>query len=432
MLLPKLQATGRVQKDSKLYTLSPMVDEKGIIRMSGRVRSAPVSCSTLDPVILPLEHRFTRLLLQEMHNNGGHHGQDSMANDVRKDYWITGLRAAVRCTWTVCQRCKNDRAKPSVPEMGALPAGRTATFVRAFTHCGMDYFGPMDVTVGRRHEKRYGVLFTCLTTRAVHVELAHDLTTDSAIMAIRRMASRRGYPGAIYSDNGTNLHGAERELREAQAEVSQDKVVSHLTPVGTEWHFNPPAAPHMGGAWERLVRSVKTALKAVLKERAPKEEVLTTLLAEVEALLNSRPLTHVSCDPVDQDSLTPNHFLLGVPSIHSPGKFTEADLCSRKQWRIAQTLADHFWRRWVKEYLPTLTRRTKWHRRNDAEVQVGDIVVVVDKDLPRGTWPRGKVTAVYPGADNHVRVVDVKMQAGVYRRPVAKICVLDVKPAGER
>ena len=153
--------------------------------------------------------------------------------------------------------------------MAGLPASRLTPNVRPFSTCGMDYFGPMDVRVGRRTEKRYGVLFTCMVTRAVHLELATSLTTDSCVMAIRRFIGRRGYPRKIYSDNGTNLHGADKVLRKALEEFDQDVIRAELTPKEISWMFNPPAAPHMGGAWERLVRSVKTALKAVLKEQVP-------------------------------------------------------------------------------------------------------------------------------------------------------------------
>jgi len=150
--------------------------------------------------------------------------------------------------------------------------------------------------------------------RAVHVELAASLSTDSCIMAIRRMVGRRGCPERIYSDNGTNFKGADNELRRSLLELDQQRMTQEMTTRGIEWHFIPPSAPHMGGAWERLVRSVKVALEATLKERSPKEEVLQTLLVEAEFSVNSRPLTHVSLDPADMEALTPNHFLLGSNS----------------------------------------------------------------------------------------------------------------------
>ena len=165
-------------------------------------------------------------------------------------------------------------------------------------------------------------------TRAVHLELATSLTTDSCVMAIRRFIGRQGYPHKIYSDNGTNLRGADTVLRKALEEFDQDVIRAELMPKEIAWMFNPPAAPHMGGAWERLVRSVKTALKAVLKEQVPADETLHTLFVEAEALVNSRPLTFVSVDPDDLEALTPPHFLPGSSSpVHPPGVFNKGDLC---------------------------------------------------------------------------------------------------------
>ena len=143
--------------------------------------------------------------------------------------------------------------------------------------------------------------------------------------------------------------------------------------------------------------------------------------------MNSRPLTHVSLDPDDLEALTPNHFLLGSSSgtVEVPGVFVETDLVLRKLWRQSQRLADMFWKRWVKEYLPTLTRRTKWFSSNRA-LKEGDLVLIADGDLPRNQWPRGVITATFPGKDGVVRVVDVRTNTGVYRRPVVKICQLDI------
>lgn len=259
---------------------------------------------------------------------------------------------------------------------------RLAHHCRPFTYTGVDYFGPIEVTIGRRREKRWGVIFTCLTTRAIHLELASSLFTDSAIMAVRRMIARRGCPTEMMSDNGTNFRGAETELKRALLDVNWDRIEDFAVNKGFKWKFIPPAAPHMGGCWERLIKCVKTALKAILKERAPREETLRTLLAKTEHTVNSRPLTHVSEDLRDGEALTPNHFLIGASSgTVIPGKFNNADLYSRKQWRIAQRLADMFWNRWVREYTPTLITRTKWSQENTA-LKVGDIVVVVDCALP--------------------------------------------------
>jgi len=249
--------------------------------------------------------------------------------------------------------------------MGEVPAPGLQIGQRPFYSTGMDYFGPMEVKLGRRKEKRYGVIFTCLTTRAVHIEIASSLSTDSCIMAIQRFMGRRGHPAELLSDNGTNFWGAEKELREALRTLDSKKMQTTLTNEGIVWKFNPPGAPHMGGCWERLIRSIETSLRVTLKERVPTQEVLYTLLIEAESILNNRPLTYLSYNK-DDPPLTQNHFLLGRPdAIAAPGSFTNSKWCTRKHWKTAQRLTDHFWARWVKKYMPVLTRRVKWCQKVD-------------------------------------------------------------------
>jgi len=296
----------------------------------------------------------------QYHTDGGHHGIERITNEILQRFYIINLRSAVRGTWSKCQKCMNCRAKPQIPQMAPLPSCRLKSFERAFMETGIDYFGPIEVKVGRRHEKRYGVLFTCLTTRAIHLEIAHSLSTDCCIMAIRRFVSRRGCPSTIWSDNGTNFRGAHTEINNALKEIDTNAISNVCTNKGIFWRFNPPLAPHMGGCWERMVRAVKNALNTTLKERFPTDETLLTLMMEAEHLVNCHPLTHVSLDPDDMEALTPNHFLMGRSSnVRLPGKFWEGELCLRKQWRKAQVLTDMFWRRWVREYFPILLKRTK-------------------------------------------------------------------------
>jgi hypothetical protein len=203
-------------------------------------------------------------------------------------------------------------------------------------------------------------------------------------------------------------------------------LTAELALKGTEWYFIPPGAPHMGGIWERMVQSVKKALYAVLKEQAPKDEVLLTLMAEAEHIVNSRPITFVSSDAADPEALTPNHFLIGTSSgLQSPGEFVEADLCLRRRWRISQRLTDHFWRRWMREYIPTLNKRSKWFQRKKP-ISVGDVALLADEDNPRNIWPLGRIVNLYPGKDGQVRVADIKTIRGTYRRPVSKLIPLDV------
>jgi len=423
--LSLLSNSKQIPGKSRLLSLCPYVDDDGLMRVRGRIDNAVLSSTDKKrPIILDPKHPYTKLLIKHYHEIGRHCGQETVLNELRQRYWILDARSAVRSAWNACNLCRIRRSNPVVPEMGMLPTNRVVPSQRPFTFTGVDYFGPMYVTVRRRREKRYGVIFTCLATRAIHLELAASLTTDSCIMAINRFIGRRGQPLEFYSDNGRNLRGAERELREALSHLNTDDLYEKLSLRMMKWNFIPPGAPHMGGCWERLIRSVKTALRVSLKEVAPPEEVLQTLMIEAEAITNSRPLTHVSVDHEDHEALTPNHFLIGASSPSScmvPSGLVPL----RKQWRRAQTLADHFWRRWVREYLPTLTKRTKWFPQQRS-ININDLVIIADSNLPRGCWPRGKVVATYPGRDGIVRVVDVYTMYGTYRRPVSKLCPLEL------
>jgi len=221
--------------------------------------------------------------------------------------------------------------------MASLPRERLSLCQPPFANTGVDYFGPISVKRGRVTEKRWGCIFTYLTTRAVHLEVAGDLSTGSFIMALRRFRGRRGNPKTICSDNGTNFVGANRELSEALKSLSQERITSELAGEGITWYCNPPSSPHMGGIFESMVKQVKRAMKTVINDQVLPEETLHTVLVKTEAIVNSRPLTPVSDDPNDYEALTPNHFLIGRASPNSPpGHFEEHEINSRKRWRMAQ------------------------------------------------------------------------------------------------
>lgn len=419
----------QLPKDSRLRYLTPKLNEDNILIVDGRATNVKdIDTLVNTPVILDGKHRYTRLLVQHYHEQFAHGTTETVVNELRQKYWLINLRRTVKTVTSQCQRCRIDKAKVSPPRMSCLPRARLEHHERPFTNTGIDYFGPMNVAVGRRREKRWGVLFTCLVSRAVHIEVASSLTTDSAMMALQRMGSRRGYPSHIFSDNGTNLRGANEELKRALREIDQTRLQDYGTNKGIEWHFIPPASPHMGGSWERLIRSVKTALKAILRERTPTDECLTTLLIEVEHMVNSRPLTHVSSDPKDPEAITPNHFLIGGSSGFRPsGIFIDADLYRKKKWRIPQILADMFWSRWLKEYLPTIIIRKRWQ--NDEEgIKLGDVVVIVDHTLLRNSWPKGVVERLFPGDDRRIRVVEVKTNKGLMTRSVINLIKLPTDP----
>jgi hypothetical protein len=266
-----------------------------------------------------------------------------------------------------------------------------------------------------------------MVTRGIHLELADSLEADDFVMALRNFIGRRGKPAELFSDNGTNFVGASNELKECLSNLdSNDDLQNFLLKSAIKWHFIPPNAPHFGGAWERLVKSTKSALKNVLKEQCVTETVLRTALIEVEDSINSRPLTHNSADPNDFTALTPNHFLRHDPNPHvPPGSFSAAERDSRKRWRQSQVLANHLWKRWTSEYLPSLTVRRKWTK-SERNLKISDLVLLIDDNKPRGQWSLGRVVSVQPSEDGIVRSLKVKTAQGTtYLRPAAKVCFLE-------
>ncbi len=286
--------------------------------------------------------------------------------------------------------------------MANLPCERTET-TPPFTYCGMDCFGPFCVKEGRRELKRYGLLFTCLCSHAVHIELLDDLTADAFINALRSFIAIRGNVHQLRSDRGTNFVGARREFLEAVKEMDQ----KHLKQLGCEFVMNTPSASHMGGAWERQIRTIRSVLTSILDQSSQRldSSSLRTYLYKVMAIINSRPLTApLLNDPAGPQPLMPNHILMMKSSIvlPPPGEFVNEDLYPRKRWRKVQYLANVFWARWKKEYLLNLQQTQKWHKKQ-RNAKINDVVIVQDDMAPRNTWKLAKVTEVFPSKDGCVR-----------------------------
>ena len=314
--------------------------------------------------------------------------------------------------------------------MAPLPKDRVQAFDPPFTHTGLDYFGPVSVKVGRAIAKRWILLLTCMATRAVHLEVVHAMDNSSLLMAIQRFIDRRGKPAMMRSDNGTSFVSGSKQLERTRI-LNDDNFTRGMTDKSIEWMFNPPHAPHFGGVWERLVRSAKNALLVALRDESVTDEVLHTVIVDVEALMNSRPLTHISVTPDEPEPLTPNHFLFGRASPYVT-MIPKEEICitSREQIKIVQITVDRFWKRWMWEYLPHLTERKKWlvHRRN---IQLGDLALVIDDTTHRGKWPVGQIVAVEYSADGVVRSAKVQVKGTIYSRPVSRICLLATPDDGD-
>ena len=425
-----------MKKESTLCRLDPYVDQKGVICVGGRIRKADVAVEQKHPVILPRSGHITKLVIREFHEKTQHAGRGTTLGEIRiSGYWIVNGRSAVSKYIMSCVMCKKLRGQTSGQKMADLPTDRMEE-VAPFTYSSVDYFGPFLVNERRSQVKRWGVLFTCMSSRAVHIETANSLTTDAFLNAYRRLVSRRGAVRQLRCDQGTNFIGGRRVLEEALTEMDEGRIERELLKKDCDWirfQFNPPKASHMGGAWERLIRSARAVLDPLLAEHAGRidDELLRTLLAEVELVINSRPLTYPSMQPDDlTEPLTVNQLLTQKSSavLPPPGRFPSPDLYSRQRWRRVQHMANQFWIRWRRELLPSLQSRAKWQktRRNLAE---GDVVVVIEDDSPRTRWPLGRVVAVHPAADGLVRRVRVRVGSGEYERPVHRLIPLLSEPS---
>ena len=413
-----------VKKSSSLYRLDPIIIN-GTLRVGGRLLRSTVPQDSKHQLILPKNHHVTKLIIQHYHHMSGHSGREYVLGLLRCKYWLIHANRSVRNVLSNCRGCRRRQGVPGEQKMADLPESRVVPGNPPFSYTGVDYFGPIYVKRGRIEVKRYGCIFTCLSIRAIHVEIAHTLDTNSFINALHRFIARRGKPIEIISDNGTNLVGANKEIRASLLEWNQHQIHESLLQNDIKWIFNPPAGSHHGGVWERCIRTVRKIMMALMKEQITDDEGLLTLMCEIESIVNGRPITTVSSDPRDAEALTPNHLLLLRSNNNFPmGRFDRTDLFTRRRWRQIQYLADQFWKRWTRDYLPLLQTRSKWTiaRRNFA---IDDIVLIVDVQTPRNSWPMARVLEVYPNKDGLVRRLKLKTKTTTLDRPIDKCILLE-------
>ncbi|XP_076394279.1 uncharacterized protein LOC143265522 [Megachile rotundata] len=429
-----LKANQSIANSSSLISLNPFLDKDGILRVGGRLVNAKIPYNQKHPIILPPKHHVTKLILTREHLRLLHAGCNTTLYSIRKRYWPLSGKRLLKSIIKQCIRCF--KVKPVSPYylMGNVPATRV-TPARPFSVCGIDYAGPFLIKEKTRSKvtlKAYLCLFVCFSTKAVHLELATDMTTESFLNCLRRFIARRGLCHTIYSDNGTNFVGARNELLDLNKLLKDkkfhDRVETFLSNNNIQWHLIPPRAPHFGGLWEGAIKSTKYHLKRIIGETRLTYEEIYTVLTQIEACLNSRPLRPLSDDPTDLSPLTPGHFLIG----DSLTAFPEPDLRHVKENRLSryqhlQSMLQHFWQRWQAEYLHQLQQRNKWRAKSPTNFGPGTMVLIKDDNVPPLKWRMGRILELHPGADNITRVVSIKAAEGVIKRPLTKICILPME-----
>lgn len=439
----RLEAGEFVTKSSKLHQLNPFIDDDGLIRVGGRVEKAKtMSFDERHPIVLPPFHHVTRLFISTTHLDNFHTGCQSTLHLLRRRYSPIDGRRQIRLIINKCVTCIRFKPPPVNYLMGDLPTQRVIQS-KPFEYTGVDYCGPLFIKE-KRHRNRGKVkvwisIFVCFTTKAVHIEVVDDLTTEEFLAAFSRFISRHPACSSMHSDNGTNFVGANNELQELfnllDSQGHHERVQHHLSEQGIQWNFIPPQAPHCGGLWEAAVKSFKHHLRRVIGDKLLTHQQLNTLCIKIEGILNSRPLTPLSSDPNDLGVLTPAHFLHGSSARDFPAPvFLHTPSNKLSYWEYLEKLKQEFWSKWHKEYLSELQIRSKWTDGHHM-IKEGSLVLLREDNLPPLQWRMGRIVEAYPADDNIIRKVKVKTCTGrgdlqrsvVIERNVKKLCLLPIE-----
>ena len=434
-----------VPKKSKLFKLSPFVDSEGILRVGGRMDRSSLSYDIKHPIILPnaksTDGHMIDLLIKHHHEKMKHQGRGFTINALRGNgFWILGCSKAVSTHIFNCVTCRKLRGPKENQKMADLPSDRIEESA-PFSHCGIDCFGPFVVKEGRRELKKYALMISCMASRAIHLEMLDDMSTDCFINALRCLIAIRGPVRTLRCDQGSNFVGAKNTFEQSLKEISNERLQKFLIDNRCDFIMNSPKSSHMGGKWERHIRTVRSVLSTMLEHHSQRldSSSLRTFLYESMSIINNRPLSPQNLnDPQGPEPLTPNHLITmkSQVTLPPPGEFVKEDVYARKRWRRVQFLVKEFWNRWRKEYILNLQARSKWNKEK-RNLEVGDIVILKEDDMIRGFWSLARVVETTEDEDGLVRRVkillgDSKLSASgervsspsIFERPVHKLVLL--------
>lgn len=418
---------------TKISSLSPVLDTTKVMRVGGRLDRSDAPYEMRHPAIIPNSSRLAWLVIGHAHRLTKHGGVQIMMQFIRQKFWIPKLRNELRNFIHKCVTCARYNHRFESQLMSELPAERVQ-IGKPFLCTGVDYAGPFELKMvdkdGKEMIKKkcWVAVFVCLKTRAMHIDVVTDLTSIAFIACYERFIARRGRCEKMFSDNGTSFVGAEKELKKAIDKWTDKPFMDHLCKKSTEWHFMVPAAPHQGGIYEAAVKSMKFHLRRVAGNKPLPFEQFQTLLVQIEAVLNSRPIHPLSDDPKDVQALTPGHFLIGEPLVlplpfDMPAQPTST---GAKLWKERQTMLKHFWNRWQDEYLTSLQERKKW-RREKEPLRIGQLVLLKSENFPPSHWAMGRICELITSKDGKVRSVIVQTATSRLTRAVQKVCIVPLE-----
>lgn len=417
-----------------LSSLNCYLDKNQMLRVGGRLQNSMLPYAKMHPIILVKGSNITKLLILKAHKQLMHASQKGILCFLNEKYWLVDALREIKGVIHKCITCFKLKAKNATQLMGSLPKERVCV-ARPFERVGIDYAGPFTLKFARVrkpvHCKGYVLLFICFVTKAVHIELASNLTTDNFLNCLKRFIARRNKPSQIFCDNASTYKCANTQLQELYKLQNSDNhralVHNYTSDQGIEFKFVPAYSPVFAGVWEAGIKNIKYHLKRVVGNCVLTYEEFNTVLIQIEGILNSRPLTKMSSDPNDMSYLTPGHFLTGAPlTCYPEPNVTDKPVNRLSFWKQCTHMQQSFFKQWSKQYLTMLQNRPKW-KSEKPNLTVGELVLLKSENISPLKWPMARIVSVYPGKDNKVRALDVKTANGhIIRTSLMKVCPLPI------
>lgn len=431
-----LKNNKEIDKNSKLKSLNPFIDKEGMMRSCTRLIHGDLTDEIKRPIILPKCNIIVAKFIQNIHMLHEHAGTDYCSAILRQRFIVCQGKREIKRILKKCTTLKCVKPRQLGQQMAPLPSTRISMPV-TFSNTSIDLFGPLYV----KHEcslkdcphtadqKVYGCIFTCFHSRAIHLELLQDAGTMEFLLAFRTFSSRVGTPSMMYSDNAKGFKSADKEIRKLYKSIDWNVVKREGQKKEIAWDYSVEKSPWQNGISERMIQSVKRHTRVILGSAKLTYRTLSVILAEVEMIVNNRPLSTVSDDPDNLTPITPAELVLGRrmealpdPNFKKLKNFDESRFTS--MWRCRQLLLNQFWRRWRDDYLLRQSVRKKWTDPTDAEI-LNRIVIIRDDNLSRNEWKMGRVIETQKGRDGLVRTAVLKTSTGTLRRPIQRLSLLE-------